>query len=52
MMRAKDEDPDLLYVMKFLASENILGLPPGGGITSKWVTPGGKNLLNETRFMG
>nr|XP_055051975.1 protein phosphatase, Mg2+/Mn2+ dependent, 1Na (putative) [Misgurnus anguillicaudatus] len=35
MMRAKDEDPDLLYVMKFLASEEIPGLPPGGGIISK-----------------
>ncbi|KAA0702351.1 Protein phosphatase 1B [Triplophysa tibetana] len=34
-IRAKDEDPDLLFVMKFLASENIAGLPPGGGITSK-----------------
>lgn len=37
MMRSKDEDPDLLYVIKFLAAEEIPGLPPGGGITSKWV---------------
>ncbi|XP_061538351.1 protein phosphatase, Mg2+/Mn2+ dependent, 1Na (putative) [Phycodurus eques] len=35
MMRSKDEDPDLLYVIKFLAEEEIPGLPPGGGITSK-----------------
>lgn len=37
MMRSKDEDPDLLYVIKFLAAEEMPGLPPGGGITSKWV---------------
>ncbi|KAI4882419.1 hypothetical protein NFI96_021739 [Prochilodus magdalenae] len=35
VIRSKDEEPDLLYVMKFLATENIPGLPPGGGITSK-----------------
>lgn len=35
MMRSKDEDPDILYVIKFLAEEEIPGLPPGGGITSK-----------------
>lgn len=34
-MRSRDEDPDLLYVIKFLAAEDIPGLPPGGGITSK-----------------
>ncbi|GLD68756.1 protein phosphatase 1A-like protein [Lates japonicus] len=35
MMRSRDEDPDLLYVIKFLAAEEMPGLPPGGGITSK-----------------
>lgn len=35
LLKSRDEDPDLLYVMKFLASEQIPGLPPGGGITSK-----------------
>uniref|UniRef100_A0A3P9H9C1 Protein phosphatase 1B n=1 Tax=Oryzias latipes TaxID=8090 RepID=A0A3P9H9C1_ORYLA len=35
MMRSKEEDPDLLYVIKFLAAEEMPGLPPGGGITSK-----------------
>ncbi|XP_036392518.1 protein phosphatase, Mg2+/Mn2+ dependent, 1Na (putative) [Megalops cyprinoides] len=35
MMRSRDEEPDLLFVMKFLASESIPGLPPGGGVTSK-----------------
>ncbi|XP_062328586.1 protein phosphatase, Mg2+/Mn2+ dependent, 1Na (putative) [Osmerus eperlanus] len=35
ILKGRDEDPDFLYVMKFLASENIPGLPPGGGITSK-----------------
>ncbi|XP_071380341.1 protein phosphatase, Mg2+/Mn2+ dependent, 1Na (putative) [Centroberyx affinis] len=35
LMRSRDEDPDLLYVIKFLASANIAGLPPGGGVTSK-----------------
>lgn len=35
MMRSKDEDPDLLYVIKILATEEMPGLPPGGGITSK-----------------
>lgn len=35
MMRSKDEDPDLLYVIKILATEDMPGLPPGGGITSK-----------------
>ncbi|XP_074498204.1 protein phosphatase, Mg2+/Mn2+ dependent, 1Na (putative) [Sebastes fasciatus] len=35
MMRSKDEDPDLLHVIKFLAAEEMPGLPPGGGITSK-----------------
>ncbi|XP_068601409.1 protein phosphatase, Mg2+/Mn2+ dependent, 1Na (putative) [Brachionichthys hirsutus] len=34
-MKARDEDPDLLYVMKFLAAEELAGLPPGGGMTSK-----------------
>ncbi|KAM9800991.1 putative protein phosphatase, Mg2+/Mn2+ dependent, 1Na (putative) [Neosynchiropus ocellatus] len=34
-MKSKDEDPDLLYVIKFLAAEEMPGLPPGGGITSK-----------------
>ena len=36
-MRSREEDPDLLYVIKFLAAEEMPGLPPGGGITSKWV---------------
>ncbi|XP_066560203.1 protein phosphatase, Mg2+/Mn2+ dependent, 1Na (putative) isoform X2 [Amia ocellicauda] len=31
----KNGIPDLLYVMKYLASERIPGLPPGGGVTSK-----------------
>ncbi|XP_029923593.1 protein phosphatase, Mg2+/Mn2+ dependent, 1Na (putative) [Myripristis murdjan] len=35
LMRSRDEDPDLLYVMKYLTSEDIPGLPPGGGVTSK-----------------
>ncbi|KAG7249976.1 hypothetical protein CRUP_016093, partial [Coryphaenoides rupestris] len=35
LIRARDEDPDLLHVIKFLTSENIPGLPPGGGVTSK-----------------
>ncbi|XP_029026621.1 protein phosphatase, Mg2+/Mn2+ dependent, 1Na (putative) isoform X2 [Betta splendens] len=35
MIRSRDEDPDLLYVIKFLAAEEMPGLPPGGGITSK-----------------
>lgn len=35
VIRSKDEEPDLLYVMKFLASENIPGLPPSGGISCK-----------------
>ncbi|XP_026082397.1 protein phosphatase 1A-like [Carassius auratus] len=35
LIRSKDKEPDLLYVMKFLASENIPGLPPSGGISSK-----------------
>ncbi|KAF7218892.1 protein phosphatase, Mg2+/Mn2+ dependent, 1Na (putative) isoform X2 [Nothobranchius furzeri] len=34
-MRSKAENPDLLYVIKFLAEEEMPGLPPGGGITSK-----------------
>lgn len=38
MMRSRDEDPDILYVIKFLAAEDLPGLPPGGGITSKWVS--------------
>lgn len=38
MMRSRDEDPDILYVIKFLAAEELPGLPPGGGITSKWVS--------------
>lgn len=36
-MRSREEEPDLLYVIKFLAAEEMPGLPPGGGITSKWV---------------
>uniref|UniRef100_A0A3Q3WFZ6 protein-serine/threonine phosphatase n=1 Tax=Mola mola TaxID=94237 RepID=A0A3Q3WFZ6_MOLML len=32
---SRDEDPDLLYVIKFLTAEDMPGLPPGGGITSK-----------------
>uniref|UniRef100_A0A3B4WR85 Protein serine/threonine phosphatase 2C C-terminal domain-containing protein n=1 Tax=Seriola lalandi dorsalis TaxID=1841481 RepID=A0A3B4WR85_SERLL len=32
MMRTRDEDPDLLYVIKFLAAEEMPGLPPGGEI--------------------
>ncbi|KAK0148933.1 Protein phosphatase 1A [Merluccius polli] len=35
LIRSKDEDPDLLYIIKFLTAENIPGLPPGGGIISK-----------------
>ncbi|XP_033953736.1 protein phosphatase, Mg2+/Mn2+ dependent, 1Na (putative) isoform X1 [Pseudochaenichthys georgianus] len=35
MMKSKDDEPDLLYVIKFLAAQEIPGLPPGGGITSK-----------------
>ncbi|XP_018604360.1 protein phosphatase, Mg2+/Mn2+ dependent, 1Na (putative) isoform X2 [Scleropages formosus] len=35
VIRSRDKDPDLLYVMRFVASEDIPGLPPGGGITSK-----------------
>lgn len=35
MMRYKDEEPDLLYVIKCLAAGGMPGLPPGGGITSK-----------------
>ncbi|XP_036381735.1 protein phosphatase, Mg2+/Mn2+ dependent, 1Nb (putative) [Megalops cyprinoides] len=34
-LRARDEEPDLLYVLNELAAANIPGLPPGGGITSK-----------------
>ncbi|XP_065816486.1 protein phosphatase, Mg2+/Mn2+ dependent, 1Na (putative) isoform X2 [Labrus bergylta] len=34
-MRSREEDPDLLYVIKSLAAEEMPGLPPGGGITSK-----------------
>uniref|UniRef100_A0A3B3SFB0 Protein phosphatase 1B n=1 Tax=Paramormyrops kingsleyae TaxID=1676925 RepID=A0A3B3SFB0_9TELE len=34
-LRSEDQGPDLLKVMKHLTSENIPGLPPGGGITSK-----------------
>ncbi|XP_037322481.1 protein phosphatase, Mg2+/Mn2+ dependent, 1Na (putative) [Pungitius pungitius] len=33
--KSKDEYPDLLYVIKALAAEEMPGLPPGGGITSK-----------------
>uniref|UniRef100_A0A665ULF7 protein-serine/threonine phosphatase n=1 Tax=Echeneis naucrates TaxID=173247 RepID=A0A665ULF7_ECHNA len=32
-LQSRDEDPDLLYVIKFLAAEEMPGLPPGGGIT-------------------
>ncbi|KAF5900585.1 protein phosphatase 1A-like, partial [Clarias magur] len=35
LIRSKNEEPDLLRVMKFLSTESIPGLPPGGGITSK-----------------
>lgn len=35
-MRTRGEDPDLLYVIKSLTAEDMPGLPPGGGITSKW----------------
>ncbi|KAK9520891.1 hypothetical protein VZT92_020750 [Zoarces viviparus] len=35
LMRSRGEDPDLLYVIKFLAAEEMPGLPPGGGIASK-----------------
>ncbi|XP_060744174.1 protein phosphatase, Mg2+/Mn2+ dependent, 1Na (putative) isoform X1 [Tachysurus vachellii] len=35
VIRSQNEEPDLLHLMKFLATENIPGLPPGGGITSK-----------------
>ncbi|CDQ82667.1 unnamed protein product [Oncorhynchus mykiss] len=35
LLKSRDKDPDLLYVMKFLVSEDIPGLPPGGGVTSK-----------------
>ncbi|XP_034024791.1 protein phosphatase, Mg2+/Mn2+ dependent, 1Na (putative) [Thalassophryne amazonica] len=34
-IKSTDKDPDLLYVIKFLTSENIPGLPPGDGIISK-----------------
>lgn len=40
VIRSKNEEPDLLHVMKFLSAENIPGLPPGGGITSKWAEQG------------
>ncbi|XP_062408793.1 protein phosphatase, Mg2+/Mn2+ dependent, 1Na (putative) [Sardina pilchardus] len=35
LLQSRDEEPDLLFVMKFLTAEYIPGLPPGGGITSK-----------------
>lgn len=35
LLLSRDEEPDLLFVMKFLTAEYIPGLPPGGGITSK-----------------
>ncbi|KAB5550495.1 hypothetical protein PHYPO_G00054400 [Pangasianodon hypophthalmus] len=35
LIRSQNEEPDLLHVMKFLSADNIPGLPPGGGITSK-----------------
>ncbi|KAM4627540.1 putative protein phosphatase, Mg2+/Mn2+ dependent, 1Na (putative) [Polymixia lowei] len=35
LLRSREQDPDLLYVIKFLASCQIPGLPPGGGVTSK-----------------
>ncbi|KAL2096363.1 hypothetical protein ACEWY4_008511 [Coilia grayii] len=35
LLHSRDEEPDLLFVMKFLTAEYIPGLPPGGGITSK-----------------
>ncbi|KAJ8372620.1 hypothetical protein AAFF_G00280850 [Aldrovandia affinis] len=34
-LRERDEEPGLLYVLNDLASVNLPGLPPGGGITSK-----------------
>uniref|UniRef100_A0A8C5ETF1 protein-serine/threonine phosphatase n=1 Tax=Gouania willdenowi TaxID=441366 RepID=A0A8C5ETF1_GOUWI len=37
MIKSKKEDPDLLYVIKILAAEEMPGLPPGGGITSNHV---------------
>jgi hypothetical protein len=35
LIRSRNEDPDLLYVIKFLTAENLEGLPPGGGVISK-----------------
>ncbi|XP_051965451.1 protein phosphatase 1A-like [Xyrauchen texanus] len=35
IIRAKDQELDLLYVMKFLASENIPGLPPGAAFHAR-----------------
>ncbi|XP_063060598.1 protein phosphatase, Mg2+/Mn2+ dependent, 1Na (putative) [Engraulis encrasicolus] len=35
LLHSRDEEPDLLFVMKFLTAEYIPGLPPGGGVTSK-----------------
>ncbi|CAL8353934.1 unnamed protein product [Lota lota] len=35
LIRSREEDPDLVYVFKFLTSENVPGLPPGGGVISK-----------------
>uniref|UniRef100_A0A8C5ETX2 protein-serine/threonine phosphatase n=1 Tax=Gouania willdenowi TaxID=441366 RepID=A0A8C5ETX2_GOUWI len=39
--------PDLLYVIKILAAEEMPGLPPGGGITSKDVTINRKAVKNR-----
>ncbi|CAL8350363.1 unnamed protein product [Arctogadus glacialis] len=35
LIRSRNEDPDLLYVIKFLTAEKLEGLPPGGGVISK-----------------
>ncbi|KAG8001997.1 Protein phosphatase 1B, partial [Nibea albiflora] len=35
MLKSRDEDPDLLYVIKYLTADEIPGLPPGGGITQQ-----------------
>ncbi|XP_028818374.1 protein phosphatase, Mg2+/Mn2+ dependent, 1Na (putative) [Denticeps clupeoides] len=35
ILQSRDKEPDLLYVLRFLATEDIPGLPPGGGIISK-----------------
>ncbi|KAM3875542.1 putative protein phosphatase, Mg2+/Mn2+ dependent, 1Na (putative) [Diretmus argenteus] len=35
LRKSRNDDLDLLHVIQFLSAENIPGLPPGGGITSK-----------------